>query len=1084
MGRELKCPICLSLLNSAVSLTCNHVFCNLCIEKSMKFVSSCPVCKVPYRRREVRPAPHMDTLVSIYKNMEVASGFKIFVTQTGPSAKLSDEDNLAGGSRICGRQKSDRTCQAILENQRRCKGKRSKLSLNIDHENSSLDPVKPSFPTKKRVQVPQYPPPSDTPVQPRTFESGCVEITKVQLEKNSVGLKEKPAVNEKGEPVFTPFFWLRDDEDVEKLTQQTDGGDNMDTPPNAPCFSDIKDSADEIPTKVVPERETNTSCNDVNCFDSEMFEWTQRPCSPELCSKPMETQVSDTDEFDGIQVKDCKLSTQAVTTNGKHGMERMENVVSKQRTDNVEVSSAALSPPKIADANTDDRMRNSNKRGRKVSERTKKKQAKRIMNEALLVQVDLEKVTERTIHEKIHNNKVTSLDLSKKTHKRGKKVMFHHTAVECAPEKVSAISTGANSLNLDNKTMITDLSGSLSDQKESIIKTIARVQKDHPKRSRIKTAINSKCVRELRCSKKLKISPFDVSKDNLVNGVQDGCDGVSAKNTRPFGKLQFNSEVRGIQDSTELEKVLPALDGAVLRRCETVPKKIQCAFCHSTEDCEASGDMVHYLNGKPVSADYNGGSKVIHAHRNCTEWAPNIYFEDDNAINLEAELARSRRIKCCCCDVRGAALGCYENSCRKSFHVPCAKLIAECRWDNDNFVMLCPLHASSKLPNEMSGSQIKRKNNCIPKLYSTSDDLDIIDRCILPMNRAPNIYFEDDNAINLEAELARSRRIKCCCCDVRGAALGCYENSCRKSFHVPCAKLIAECRWDNDNFVMLCPLHASSKLPNEMSGSQIKRKNNCIPKRPFTVQQLQVAVKHASSACQRWISSGSCGKLVLCCSALKNEDKEIVSEFERFSGAKVLKNWDSSVTHVIASTDENGACRRTLKILMGILEGKWILSIEWIKACMMAMKPVDEQLYEIGLDVHGIRDGPRIGRLRVLNKQQKLFDGCKFYFTGEFVPSYKRYLHDLIIVAGGTVLQRKPIPSNQESMPFRNPTSSTFIIYSLESPDKCDPNTRNLIFSQRRLDAEALASSTEAIAASNSWVLNSIAACKLQYLPK
>ncbi|XP_057503698.1 protein BREAST CANCER SUSCEPTIBILITY 1 homolog [Actinidia eriantha] len=969
MGRELKCPICLSLLNSAVSLTCNHVFCNLCIEKSMKFVSSCPVCKVPYRRREIRPAPHMDTLVSIYKNMEVASGFKIFVTQTGPSAKLSDEDNLAGGSRICGRQKSDRTCQEILENQRRCKGKRSKLSLNIDHENSSLDPVKPSFPTKKRVQVPQYPPPSDTPVQLRTFESGCVEIAKVQPEKNSVGLKEKHAVNEKGEPVFTPFFWLRDDEDVEKLTQQTDGGDNMDTPPNAPCFSDIKDSADEIPTKVVPEGGTNTSCNDVNYFDSEMFEWTQRPCSPELCSKPMKTQVPDIDEFDGIQVKDCKLSTQAVTTNGKHGMEKMENVVSKQRTDNVEVSSAALSSPKIVDTNTDDRMRNSNKRGRKVSERTKKKQAKRIMNEALRVQVDLEKVTERTIHEKVHNNKVTSLDLSKKTHKRGKKVMFHYTAVERGPEKVSALSTGANSLNLDNKTMITDLPGSSSDQKESIIKTIARVQRDHPKRSRIKTTINSKCVRELRCSKKLKISPFDVSKDNLVNGVQDGCDGVSAKNTRPFGKLQFNSEVRDLEDSTELDKVLPALDGAVLRKCETVPKKIQCAFCHSTEDCEASGDMVHYLNGKPVSADYNGGSKVIHAHRNCTEWAPNIYFEDENAINLEAELARSRRIKCCCCDVRGAALGCYENSCRKSFHVPCAKLIAECRWDNDNFVMLCPLHASSK-------------------------------------------------------------------------------------------------------------------LPNEMSGSQMKRKNNGIPKRPLTVQQPEVAVKHASSACQRWISSGSCGKLFLCCSALKNEDKEIVSEFERFSGAKVLKNWDSSVTHVIASTDENGACRRTLKILMGILEGKWILSIEWIKACMMAMKPVDEQLYEIGLDVHGIRDGPRIGRSRVLNKQQKLFDGCKFYFTGEFVPSYKRYLHDLIIVAGGTVLQRKPIPSNQECMPFGNPTSSTFIIYSLESPDKCDPNTRNLIFSQRRLDAEALASSTEAIAASNSWVLNSIAACKLQYLPK
>ncbi|GFZ10751.1 tetratricopeptide repeat (TPR)-like superfamily protein [Actinidia rufa] len=263
-----------------------------------------------------------------------------------------------------------------------------------------------------------------------------------------------------------------------------------------------------------------------------------------------------------------------------------------------------------------------------------------------------------------------------------------------------------------------------------------------------------------------------------------------------------------------LRKVLPALDGALLCKCETVPKKIQCAFCHSTEDCEASGDMVHHLNGIPVSADYNGGSKVIHAHRNCTEWGSTGMFMRTVVAKASTSL---------------------------------------CKVD-----------------------------------------------CRMPL------------------------RI------------------------------------------------------------------------PFTVQQPEVAVKHAGSARQRWISSGSCGKLGL-------------------------------------------------------------------RLCMMAMKPVDEQLYEIGLDVHGIRDGPRIGRSRVLNK---------------------RYLHDLIIVAGGTILQRKPIPSNQESIPFGNPTSSTFIIYSLESPDKCDPNTTNLIFSQRRLDAEALASSTEAIAASNSWVLNSIAACKLQYLPK
>lgn len=64
------------------------------------------------------------------------------------------------------------------------------------------------------------------------------------------------------------------------------------------------------------------------------------------------------------------------------------------------------------------------------------------------------------------------------------------------------------------------------------------------------------------------------------------------------------------------------------------------------------------------------------------------------------------------------------------------------------------------------------------------------------MCRAPNVYFLDDNAINLEAEISRSRRIKCSLCGLRGAALGCYDKSCRRSFHVPCAKLTSQCRWD------------------------------------------------------------------------------------------------------------------------------------------------------------------------------------------------------------------------------------------------------------------------------------------------
>jgi BRCA1-associated RING domain protein 1 len=53
------------------------------------------------------------------------------------------------------------------------------------------------------------------------------------------------------------------------------------------------------------------------------------------------------------------------------------------------------------------------------------------------------------------------------------------------------------------------------------------------------------------------------------------------------------------------------------------------------------------------------------------------------------------------------------------------------------------------------------------------------------------------------------------------------------------------------------------------------------------------------------------------------------------AGVPVSTSWSPSVTHVIASTDQSGACKRTLKFLMAILNGKWIVSID----CKFAVLP-------------------------------------------------------------------------------------------------------------------------------------------------
>ncbi|KAJ6751741.1 hypothetical protein OIU85_002190 [Salix viminalis] len=864
MGRELKCPICLSLLDNAVSLTCNHFFCNSCIVKSMKSGSDCPVCKLPYRRREIRAAPHMDNLVSIYKSMEIASGFNIFVTQNPPpSTKLSDVD--------CGREDNDRLCRDMSEEQLNISRQKDLRKLDKSHtELSGPITLKPSFPTKKRVQVPQRSL-SDTLAQPEKLQTGSRLL------------------------------------DI--------------TPPNVPTFSDIKDSDDETPPESPSKGAVcGSKSNVADFFDSEMFEWTQRACSPEIFPSPAKMQAEKTAEMDGIRERNSETPPLDANTNEERSDESKICIYTIPRMGASEDILANLSLSNYKDT------------GATVV-------ATRISG----------KTTEKTLANKgcvLISGKIG--EWKKDGRLKG--------------ENVSSVSVRENS-NQGDENKVTDQMPISLDQKQGRSnlkrKKNGKIKKSQKSRGKpgkqgeeVKSALSSEHNQDLKCKKDMEVSLDGILEDGLVSDHQGGVDNVSAEVAQSTENITGSSA----KATESAEKVQTSLNTGILDDLATLRDhcrengamldcklnhNIRCAFCLSSEDSEASGEMIHFNNGVPVAADYNGGSRVIHSHKNCAEWAPNVYFEDDNAINLEAELARSRRIKCCCCGLKGAALGCYEKSCRKSFHVPCAKLIHQCRWDTENFVILCPLHASCKLPNESKQSEERRKN-CISKGQT--------------------------------------------------------------------------------------PRHCN-----------------------------QVTFKHDINMHQSWKSCLTHDKLVLCCSALTVGEKEIVSEFESLSGVTVLKNWD--------------------------LSGTWIVNIEWVKACIKSMKLVEEMRYEITADVHGIRDGPRNGRLRVLNKQPNIFEGFKFYFMGDFIPSYKGYIQDLLVTGGGTILHRKPISGVQETL-LLDSKPPTFIIYSLEVPDKCGPSKKKMILTRRQSAAEALASSTGAKAVSNKWVLNSIAACKLQSLAK
>ncbi|XP_076787832.1 BRCA1-associated RING domain protein 1 isoform X1 [Arvicanthis niloticus] len=144
------------------------------------------------------------------------------------------------------------------------------------------------------------------------------------------------------------------------------------------------------------------------------------------------------------------------------------------------------------------------------------------------------------------------------------------------------------------------------------------------------------------------------------------------------------------------------------------------------------------------------------------------------------------------------------------------------------------------------------------------------------------------------------------------------------------------------------------------------------------------------------------GPLVLIGSGLSSQQQNMLSKLETVLKAKKCAEFDHTVTHVIVPDEE---AQSTLKCMLGILSGCWILRFAWVKACLDSKVREQEEKYE----VHG---GPQRSRLNREQLLPKLFDGCYFFLGGNFKHHPKDDLLKLIAAAGGRVLSRKPKPDS------------------------------------------------------------------------
>uniref|UniRef100_A0A8C4SRG0 BRCA1 associated RING domain 1 n=2 Tax=Erpetoichthys calabaricus TaxID=27687 RepID=A0A8C4SRG0_ERPCA len=143
-------------------------------------------------------------------------------------------------------------------------------------------------------------------------------------------------------------------------------------------------------------------------------------------------------------------------------------------------------------------------------------------------------------------------------------------------------------------------------------------------------------------------------------------------------------------------------------------------------------------------------------------------------------------------------------------------------------------------------------------------------------------------------------------------------------------------------------------------------------------------------------------KLILASSGLSKQQQSQLSKLATLIKAGKAEQYNSCVTHIIIPDDHFPS---TIKCMLGMLAGCWILKFQWVKASLETGKQAPEEMFEAA-------DGSRHSRI---NRQQLLpglFDGCYFYFLGSFKVPSKDDLIQLVKTGGGNILCRQPKPDS------------------------------------------------------------------------
>ncbi|XP_043493997.1 BRCA1-associated RING domain protein 1-like isoform X2 [Polistes fuscatus] len=174
---------------------------------------------------------------------------------------------------------------------------------------------------------------------------------------------------------------------------------------------------------------------------------------------------------------------------------------------------------------------------------------------------------------------------------------------------------------------------------------------------------------------------------------------------------------------------------------------------------------------------------------------------------------------------------------------------------------------------------------------------------------------------------------------------------------------------------------------------------------------------------------------------------------------KSLPTFKSSVTHVIVEANNKNITNLTYDVMLAILNGKWLLTSEWISMCLELedVHQMELELFEVsGCPILGI---PKRARQNQEHQNPRLFNRCFFYLALQVDVVYtigdvhltKKEITELINAGDGTVLIREPNPEDikdkEQCIPFHiacNPRHPLFKCthYIIYAPGNDEPRIK------------------------------------------